>query len=68
MSMTKLLLIPSSGDESASIISEEAASSWTVVRRAPREKGDGREVLGVAWSDSWSVKLSGTDIALEFQI
>jgi hypothetical protein len=64
MSITKLFLIPSSENESASMISEGATPE--VIGRAPTEKKGGRDInpLRVVWLEGSSVNSPGTDMAL----
>lgn len=64
MSITKLFLIPSSENDSASMISEGATPE--VIGRAPTEKRDRRDVnpLRVVWLEGSSVNSTGKDMAL----
>ena len=59
--MIKLFLIPSSEDDSASMISEGATPP--VAGCTPRETGGRRDVEPL-WFESWSVS---ADIVLDFQ-
>jgi hypothetical protein len=64
MSITELFLIPSSENDSASMISEGATPE--VMGRAPTEKRDRRDVnpLRVVWLEGSSVNSPGKDMVL----
>jgi len=66
--MIKLFFIPSSENESASMVSEGATPE--AMGRAPMGYRAGRDAspLGVVWFESWSVRAPGEDITLELNL